>query len=552
MRFTFGKRILTACIILSVVIAACNQTLPPTATLAPTPPTPTFTPTAVITENTLTVNATVTPDPTTAFQKGVVYTSWWHGEYSSSDSDKTISKRIKPLGVNWLSIIVTCYQEKYSSTEIICDKTKTPTDSDLIHVIQYAHSLGLKVMLKPHVDLSNDNNHWRGDIGFGDDEIAWKTWFESYSQFITKYAALAQREKVDYFVIGTELKGTSHRSVDWLKIIEDIKKEYKGPLTYAANHDGEEFSLDWWDKMDAIGVDAYYPLTQVDNPTVTQIKDAWAPIVLSLRELSQKWDRPIIFTEVGYQSRDGTNQTPWNVESESIDLQEQADCYQALFDAFEGQEWWQGVFWWNWTTNPNQGGTLDTDFTANNKPAENILIESFSGMPRPTPMPTPALSVDESNSLVIYNDELASGWENWSWDVKDMDLVSNDKTYSGNAAIKISINPWGALSLHNSKVDTSAYYWLEFYIYVGNNTNRNIIVYLNNELDEELSQQVDLSNPAYIDVGAFIASEWQRIRIPLTDLGGFQTTITRINLKDYSGEGQTEFFIDMIRLVASK
>jgi hypothetical protein len=551
MRFAFSKRLVMVCLILSFVIVACNQTLPATATQAPTP---TFTPTTVIVENTLTATATatVTPAPTPSFQKGVVYTSWWNGEYSSSSSDKTISERIKPLGVNWLSVLVTCYQEKYNSTQIYCDKTKTPTDSDLTHVIQYAHSLGMKVMLKPHVDLSKDDSHWRGDIGFGNDETAWKAWFESYSQFITQYAALAQRENVDYFVIGTELKDTSHRSADWLKVIEAIKEEYKGPLTYAANHDGEEFSIDWWDKVDAIGVDAYYPLTQVDNPTVSQIKDAWTPIVLNLRDLSQKWDRRILFTEVGYQSRDGTNQTPWNVESATIDLQEQADCYQALFEAFAEQEWWQGVFWWNWTTNPNQGGTLDTDFTANNKPAENIVIENYAGTPRPIPTFTPIVDVDEDNSLTVYDDQLTSGWENWSWDINSLDLASGTKTYSGNAAIQLSIDPWGALSLHHSNLDTSGYYWLEFYIYVGDNTHRKLVVYLNNELDEEISPYTDLSNPIYIEGETFLPNQWQRIRIPLADLGGFQTTITRINLKDYSGEGQTEFFVDQIRLLAAK
>lgn len=361
------------CLLVALILTSCTQVLTPIPTPSQTEILSTSIPTKTLPINTPTEISTRMPD----FQQGVVYTSWWNGEYSSSESDTTISKRIKSMGVNWLSVVVTCYQEKFNSTEILCDKTKTPTDSDLNHVIQYAHSLGLKVMLKPHVDLSNDSLHWRGDIAF-ENENAWKEWFTSYNQFITHYAVIARETNTDYFVVGTELAMTTSRLKDWLAVIEVVKEVYKGPLTYAANHDGEEFNIEWWDKMDAIGVDAYYSLTEVDNPTVSQLVVAWQPTVAELEELSNRWKRPIIFTEIGYQSRNGTNITPWYVEDKTVDLQEQADCYQAVFEAFSGKNWWAGVFWWNWTIHPNQGGNLDVDFTGNNKPAEDILIENYS------------------------------------------------------------------------------------------------------------------------------------------------------------------------------
>lgn len=45
----------------------------------------------------------------------------------------------------------------------------TQTDDAVRAAIKYAHSLGMKVMLKPHIDLLRDNKpsgrFWRGDIG---------------------------------------------------------------------------------------------------------------------------------------------------------------------------------------------------------------------------------------------------------------------------------------------------------------------------------------------------------------------------------------------------
>lgn len=37
-----------------------------------------------------------------------------------------------------------------------------------------AHSIGLKVMMKMHIDLYNDDEHWRGDIGYYHDEATWE------------------------------------------------------------------------------------------------------------------------------------------------------------------------------------------------------------------------------------------------------------------------------------------------------------------------------------------------------------------------------------------
>lgn len=338
-------------------------------------------PVQIISEITPTPNNPLAP--LTDFQKGVAYTSWWHGEYSSPESDITLLGTLKPLGVNWISVIVTCYQEKISSVEIQCKPdTKTPTDNDLNHVIHFAHQNGLRVMLKPHIDINNDSEHWRGQIGFGDDEEAWDIWFANYTRFIEHYALLAQNNDVDYFVLGTELVETSGHETQWRSVITRIREIYNGPLTYAANW-GEVFDINWWDALDAIGVDAYYPLTDSDEPTVIELKMAWAPIVSELGKMSELWDRPIILTEIGYRSLNGTN----NHNSDSldvvrIDLQEQADCYQAVFEAFNGQPWWKGVFWWNWTVNPTQGGPNDDNYTAYNKPAENILRLNFGAQPR--------------------------------------------------------------------------------------------------------------------------------------------------------------------------
>ena len=208
-------------------------------------------------------------------QNGISFATWWSGQYSRPDADLALSN-LAATGANWISLIVTGYQDTITSTAIFTN-TATPTDADLIHVITQAHSLGLQVMLKPHLDLANDPAHWRGQIGQTFTETQWAAWFAAYQMFINRYAQLAQTYSAEQFCVGTELSATESRANDWRTAIAGIRSRYSGPLTYAANH-GSEASLTWWDAVDYIGVDAYYPLTNKNNPTVADLKGPGSPI----------------------------------------------------------------------------------------------------------------------------------------------------------------------------------------------------------------------------------------------------------------------------------
>ncbi|MDW8031733.1 MAG: endo alpha-1,4 polygalactosaminidase, partial [Candidatus Bipolaricaulota bacterium] len=336
----------------------------------------------------------------TSWQRGISFAAWWRDQYSSPAADQALEE-LAATGATWISLIVTCYQEAVSSTEIQClTDSRTPTDADLIHAIQKAKSLGLKVMLKPHVDLNNDPDHWRGDINFGDDEAAWAAWFASYENFIVHYAQLAQAHNVDQFCVGTELQGTTHRETQWRQIISAVRSVYSGPLVYAANPPNEYYTIQFWDALDFIGVDAYYPLTNTTNPTIADLIAGWQEPLAQLQALSQQWNKPVLFTEVGYRSVDGANITPWDWSSPgAVDLQEQADCYQALVSVVQGRPWLRGIFIWVWYTDPDQGGPNDTSYTPHNKPAEAILRCFFAGVCN-----TPALFRVERATGNVYAD----------------------------------------------------------------------------------------------------------------------------------------------------
>ena len=99
---------------------------------------------------------------------------------------------------------------------------------------------------------------------------------------------------------------------------------------------------------------------------------------------------------------------------------------------------------------------------------------------------------------------------------------------------------------------TSPYGWLEFYINPGQNLDRDLRLYLNDENDHALEQQVYLNNVIYLGGAILKANQWQRVLVPLANLGAKNRTIVRINIKNSLGNGQPDFYIDKIRFLGTK
>ena len=482
-----------------------------------------------------------------SMQRGISYATWWSGDYSHPDADLSLAN-LASTGANWIGLIVTGHQDTITSTTIITT-TATPTDADLTHVITEAHGRGLKVMLKPHVDLLHDEDHWRGQIGEEfTSEAEWAAWFASYQSFVEHYAGLAQTYGADQFCVGTELSATVHRADEWRGVIEGVRDSYSGPITYAANHGSEETRITWWDAVDYIGVDAYYSLTDKNDPTLTELNAAWTPHVATLASLAFTWDKPILFTEIGYRSQDGTNRQPWAWAAEgAIDLQEQADAYQAAFESVYDQPWFAGMFWWSWGTDPFEGGPCDDDYTPHDKPAEDVLRAWYGAPPRPTPTPPP--QPDYSRTVQIYADELGPDWEDWSWNAT-CNLAATDQVYSGTQAISVTLGAWGALSLWHPAFSASPYHWLEFYVRGAPSGQQRLwaIVYAEGNIKLRKRPADDCR---YIEGGIIEAGTWKRVRIPLSDLKATGQSLVRVSIQDRSGQASTAFWADELQLIGA-
>jgi len=486
-------------------------------------------------------------------QKGISYAAWWSGEYSHPESDDSL-QLLASTGANWIALIVTGHQASHTATTIDFAAVSTPTDADLAHVIRQAHRLGLKVMLKPHVDLPNEDSTgiWRGHIGTGfTSETQWAAWFASYRTFIGHYARLAQDQGADQFSVGCELLGTTHREADWRAVVASVRSIYRGPLVYAALHGGEEASIRWWDAVDYIGIDAYYSLTgsnwvegQPDLP-VSELKAHWSGPIQTMAALAARFGKPILLTEIGYRSHHGCTQHPWDSwRVSSLDLQEQANAYQAAFESLYGQPWLAGMFWWAWYPDRFQSGPCDASFNPLEKPAEDVLRAWYGAGPRSQ---EPVQVASYPRALEVFADGLFGGWEDWSWNA-DIDTRATEQVHGGTHSISALLGPWGALSLWHPEFRTSEYRWLEFYVRGSTTTQSSLKVFLHARDGRELLH-IPVNDCRHLDGGSIEAGIWKRVRIPLSDLNPDDLAVTRINIQEATGEGSSQLWIDDVRLV---
>eukprot|EP01084_Bolivina_argentea_P088188 159238_1 len=300
--------------------------------------------------------------------------------YNSSTSYSVIRSMVNQTNNNWIQFCFLWGQKNANSTDIY-RLSSTPTDSDVMSAINFAHSIGLKIVLRP--GINPQDGEWRGQIGknWNPNAPQWQQWFNSYQSMITHYASMATTTKVEMFEIGFEYAATLAQTTLWEQTIAAIKQKYFGPLRYGANH-GEEGNVGFWDKLDYIGIDAYYQLDPSNsNPSLTDLQNAWKQIIPGLASLSQKYNgKEIIFAEIGYCSNQGTNVEPWNCWDSKTPNSEQAqaNCYEAMFNTVYQESWFKGVFFWDWSTDPKDAGASNNGYNPSGKSAAAVCKQNFS------------------------------------------------------------------------------------------------------------------------------------------------------------------------------
>ena len=251
-------------------------------------------------------------------------------------------------------------------------------EEGIIESIKLAKENGLKVMLKPQVWMRGE---WIGDMDYESEED-WQIWEDSYEAYIMSFVDIAVKMGIDMICIGTEFKIASvKRESYWRELIKKVRQKYTGQITYSSNWDCYK-TIPFWDDLDFIGISAYFPLSDAATPNIYYLKYKWVSIKEKLEKISNKYSKPILFTEYGYLSVDGCAHKTWELEKQRRELKAneiaQSNALEALYSSLWDEEWWAGGFLWKWYPNGKaQEGRREKDYTPQGKLSEEIIKKWF-------------------------------------------------------------------------------------------------------------------------------------------------------------------------------
>ncbi len=293
---------------------------------------------------------------------------------------ENIIQPVIDVNANWVTLMPFGFMRELYSTNISFNRESQWWGERKIGVkttTALFHKNKIKVMVKPQIWV------WRGEFtGYINmkTEEDWIAFEKAYESFILEYAILAQEIEAELFCLGTELnKFVIERPEFWNRLIKNVKKVYKGKLTYAENWDKFD-KVPFWNQIDYIGIDAYFPLSKSKTPLLEELKIEWDRHKEKIIALQKQKDIPILFTEYGYRSIDFNTEKPWNSDRNqtNVNLKAQKIALKALFDEFWPESWFAGGFLWKWYDyHERAGGSKNSRFTPQNKPAEKLIKELY-------------------------------------------------------------------------------------------------------------------------------------------------------------------------------
>lgn len=170
-------------------------------------------------------------------QWGVTFGFYAPTGYMGSDKAKEEIDAIAAAGANWVTVVPIVWQDSYCSDLQYKDFAHSQSDLDLKDAIDYIHSKGMKVQLRPMLECKDgigrlgvwmirDRERMPGRVC---DHRA--KWFKSMAERSVYYARIAERTKCELFCLDSELDKMVEENEKWKSVVAAVREVYSGPVT---------------------------------------------------------------------------------------------------------------------------------------------------------------------------------------------------------------------------------------------------------------------------------------------------------------------------------
>ncbi len=327
-------------------------------------------------------------------QIGVTFGFRAKAGYFESPEGRAEADSIAAAGIKWVTLVPTVYQEHYYSERQFADFERTPSDLEIVDMINYLHSLGLFVQLRPMLESLDGTG--RLQVNFPPDVTSripglelhsCSNWFAAMKARAVHYAKIAERTGCELYCLDSELDRIISYNKEWKEVIKAVRAVYHNPLTSChTSHTGVvdfESALankdHWFYDLDMLSISCYHRAVSHPGATVDEIRAGFASQLERFRGYAKLYGKPILFGECGCTSSVGgaTRPSGWST-TPTYDGNEQAAFFEAVIETFRGEPWWRGLCQWKWDEQMPRP-FLDADpagnsgFTIKGKPAEKLF-----------------------------------------------------------------------------------------------------------------------------------------------------------------------------------
>ncbi|HSG42811.1 MAG TPA: hypothetical protein VLA72_06625, partial [Anaerolineales bacterium] len=287
-------------------------------------------------------------------------------------------QNIQAFGGNWVIFDPSWTYSSSNPLVFAQQPGQDPFKQDTIESVAIARALNMNVALfpQPHF-MGNANDFWSSAPR---NSTWWDNWFDHYRAFAVNFADMATSADAQAIIIGGEwiapalpngklVDGTpssvpADAEARWQKIVAEIRQHYSGLVIFALPYnnivdinppvnllkDTDGMYLLWFAKLSdqtspnkaEMTVEAGRLLDENVLPVQTQINK---PIIIGLSYPSSSHSATGCIPGAGNTCLDWTalNRPKADLTTVNLDLQQQFDIYDAMFNAINARSWVSGV-----------------------------------------------------------------------------------------------------------------------------------------------------------------------------------------------------------------
>lgn len=316
------------------------------------------------------------------------------GFFESAQAREDVD-RMAELNVDTVCLVPTVMQELGTSTRQFSDFEKTSSDFELIDIIDYIHSKGMEVELRPMIE--SFDGYGRLQIRFPPDQdhrVAgmfsdkFERWFAGMRARSKHYAKLAQRTRCAVYCLESEVDHFVNLQTHWRQVVEVVREVFEGAVTschtFVVDFEEELQREDhWFRDLDYLEISTYLRSENKPGFSVEERVEFLQPALERFRRIASLYEKPIALGEFGCTSCTGAGMEPWDWRvTERYDGDEQANHLEAYLRLFWNEPWFAGLNWWKWREHIDLPGFStdpagDKGFPVWGKPAAGVMKSWF-------------------------------------------------------------------------------------------------------------------------------------------------------------------------------